>query len=139
MKKSGIGKMVDNSQFRFIQKLLRVTYFVKRFLENLKIILRKGGKVCSGETSTEELDSSIKLCIKHEQLFLKRCANFVKQKHSLRLFFDEENLLRCYTRISRTLNYGMRFILLQRWSNFTKLINLHHHDKIYYCGVEATH
>ena len=32
-------------------------------------------------------------------------------KHSLHLFFDEENLLRCRTRISRdeTFNYGVRF------------------------------
>ena len=60
-------------------------------------------------------------------------------KLSLRLFFDKENLLRCRTRISsdETWNYGMRFpILLQRLSNFTKLIILHHHDKVYHCGVE---
>ena len=37
------------------------------------------------------------------------------------------------------MNYGIRFpILLQRLSNLTKLIILHHHDKIYHCGVEAT-
>ena len=62
-------------------------------------------------------------------------------KHSLRLFFNEENSLTCRTRISsdKTLNYGMRYpILLQIWSNFTKLIILHHHDKVYHCGVEAT-
>ena len=62
-------------------------------------------------------------------------------KHSVRLFFDEENLLRCRTRISsnETLNYGIRFpALLQRSSNFTKLIILHHHDKVYHCGVETT-
>ena len=79
--------------------------------------------------------------IKHEQLFLRRETNFTKMKHSLSLFFDEENLLRCRTRISsdETLNYGIRFpALLQRSSNFTKLIILHHHDKVYHCGVEAT-
>ena len=62
-------------------------------------------------------------------------------KHSLRLFFDEENLLRCRARISsdETLNYGIRFpALLQRSPNFTKLIILHNHDKVYHCGVEAT-
>ena len=56
-------------------------------------------------------------------------------KHSLCLFFYEENLWRCRARISseETLNYGMTFpILFQRSSNFTKLIILYHH-----CGVEA--
>ena len=59
-------------------------------------------------------------------------------KHSLRLFFDKENLLRCRTRISsdETLNYGIGFpTLLQRSSNFTML---RHHNKVYHCGVAAT-
>ena len=123
----------------FLQFLLRVTCYVRRFVE--KVILGKVGKVCSGEISAEEMDCSIKLWIKHEQLLLQRESNFKKMKHSLCLFFDEENLLRCRTRISsdETLNYGMRFpILLQRSSNFTKLIILHYHDKVYHCGVEAT-
>ena len=114
---------------------------IRRFMENLKVILGKVGKVCSGEISAEEMGSSIKLWIKHEQLFLRRETNFTKMKHFLRLSFDEENLLRCCTRISsdETLNYGVRFpILLQRPSNFTKLIILHHHDKVYHCRVDAT-
>ena len=91
--------------------MLCVTYYVKRFVENLKGILGKDGKICSGEISTEEMYRDIKLRIKNEQLFLQRDASFIKMKHSLRLFFDEENLLRCCTRISseETLNYGMRF------------------------------
>ena len=136
----GIGEVMDNSQFRSLQKLLRVTCYVRWFVENLKVILGKVGNVCSGEISVEEMDSSIKLWIKHEQLFLQEETNFIKIKHSLRLFFDEENLLRCCIRISsdETLNYAMRFpILLQRSSNFTNLIILHHHNKVYDCGVEA--
>ena len=38
-------------------------------MENLKVILGKVGKVCSGAISAEEMDSSIKSWIKHEQLF----------------------------------------------------------------------
>ena len=38
-------------------------------MENLKVILGKVGKVCSGAISGEEMDSSIKSWIKHEQLF----------------------------------------------------------------------
>ena len=49
----GIGKVIDNSQFR-----------------SLKATLGKVKKVCSGEISTEEMDTSIKLWIKHEQLFV---------------------------------------------------------------------
>ena len=100
----------------------------------MKVILGTVGKVCSGEISAEEMDSSTKLWITHERLPLQREINFTKMKHSLRLFFDEENLLRYCTRISsdETLNYGMRFPI-QRSSNFTKLIILHYHDKVYHC------
>ena len=137
----GIGEVMDNSRFRSLQKLLCVTCYVRCFVENLKVILGKVGNFFSEEISAEEMDSGIKLWIKHEQLLLRTETNFTKVKHSLRLFFAVENLLRCRTRISsnETLNYGMQFfILLQRSSNFTKLITLHHHDKVYHCGIEAT-
>ena len=52
----GIGEVVDNSRFRSLQKSLRVTSYVRRFLENLKVNLGKDGKVSSGEISTEEMD-----------------------------------------------------------------------------------
>ena len=57
----GIGKVMDNGRFRSLQKLLRVTCYVRRFVDNLKVILGKVGKVCSEEISAEEMDSSIKL------------------------------------------------------------------------------
>ena len=44
----GIGRVV-NSRFRSLQKLLRVTFYVTRFVENSKVILVKDVKVCSGE------------------------------------------------------------------------------------------
>ena len=40
------------------------------------MILGKARKVCSGKISAEEMDSSIKLWIKHEQLFLRRETKF---------------------------------------------------------------
>ena len=54
----GIGKVVDNSRFRLLQKLLRFTSYVRRFVENLNVKLGKEGKVSSGEISAEEMDSS---------------------------------------------------------------------------------
>ena len=44
----GIGELMDTSRFRSSQKLLRVTCYIRRFVENLKVILGKVGKVCSG-------------------------------------------------------------------------------------------
>ena len=56
----GIGEVMDNSQFRSLQKLLRVTSYVRCFVENLKVLLGKDGKVSSGEISAEEMNSSLK-------------------------------------------------------------------------------
>ena len=47
-------------------------------MENLKVNLGKDKKVSSVEISTEEIDSSLKFWIKHEQLFLQRGTNFTK-------------------------------------------------------------
>ena len=40
-----IGEVMDTSRFRSLQKLLRVTSYVRQFVENLKLILGKDGKV----------------------------------------------------------------------------------------------
>ena len=82
----GIGEVMDNSQFRLLQKLSHVTSYVRRFVENLKVNLGKDRKVSSGEISAEEMDSSLKFWIKHEQLFLQRGTNFAKMKHFLLIF-----------------------------------------------------
>ena len=74
----GIGEVVDNSRFRSLQRLLHITSYVRWFVENLKVNLGKDKKVSSVEISTEEIDSSLKFWIKHEQLFLQRGTNFTK-------------------------------------------------------------
>ena len=74
----GIGEVVDNSRFRSLQRLLHITSYVRWFVENLKVNLGKDKKVSSAEISTEEMDSSLKFWIKHEQLFLQRGTNFTK-------------------------------------------------------------
>ena len=74
----GNGEVVDNSRFRSLQRLLHITSYVRWFVENLKVNLGKDKKVSSAEISTEEMDSSLKFWIKHEQLFLQRGTNFTK-------------------------------------------------------------
>ena len=54
----GIREVMDNSRFRSLQKLLRVICYVRRFVGNLKVILGKVRKVCSGEILAEGMDSS---------------------------------------------------------------------------------
>ena len=55
----GTGEVVNNIRFRSLQKLLRVTSYVRWFVENLKVILGKDRKVCREEISAEEMDSSL--------------------------------------------------------------------------------
>ena len=62
---------MGNSRFRSLQKLLRVTSYARRFVENLKVNLGKDGNVYR-QISAKEMDNSLKFWIKHEQLFLQR-------------------------------------------------------------------
>ena len=45
---------MDNSQFTSLQKVLSVTYYVKRFVENLKVISGNKERTFNGEVSAEE-------------------------------------------------------------------------------------
>ena len=44
----------DDSQFTSLQKVLSVTYYVKRFVENLKVISGNKERTFNGEVSAEE-------------------------------------------------------------------------------------
>ena len=94
-----------------------------------------------GDISTEEINSSKKLWIKHEQSFIINSRNVGKNKNSLKLFYDDENILRLNTRISNfeNFNYDKKYpILLRNDSYFSKLVILKTHGDHLHCGVNST-
>ena len=136
----GVGEIVDAKRYGSLEKLLRVTTFVWRFLSNLKKKLN-GLEVRTGELELEEIEYAKFLWVKYEQSFIKNSENYGKLKNSLNLFIDENNVIRCRSRLieAKQLDYYSKNpILLRNDSRFTELIILKFHQDVYHNGVETT-
>ena len=120
----GVGKIFDLERFSFLDRLLRVTSYVLRFVHNVKSRVIKNLKLGTGYLSSEEFDNSEALWLKYEQgliMFDSDC-NYEKLKHSLNLYKDENNILRLKSRFDslETLNHDQKNpILLRSHSLFT--------------------
>ena len=75
----GVGQAVDVEKFNNLEKLLRVTVYAVRFVNNLKTAVHKT-KIVKGEIVVEEMMSSEKLWVKYEQAILKTDSKFNKLK-----------------------------------------------------------
>ena len=75
----GVGQAVDVEKFNNLEKLLRVTVYAVRFVNNLKTAVHKT-KIVKGEIVVEEMMSSEKLWVKYEQAILKTDSKFNKPK-----------------------------------------------------------
>ena len=80
----GIGIVIDIERFSDLERLLRLTAFVIRFVSNLKKSVKKTRAVY-GELTVEELEVAEKLWVKYE---------FWNLKNSLDLFYDDEKFVR---------------------------------------------
>ena len=73
---------------------------VLRFVRNMKCILTERERV-GDEVTLLEIKNSKLEWLKFEQHFIIQDSKFLKQKHSLNLYFDENDILRSQ---KRTLN-----------------------------------
>ena len=137
----GIGIVTDIERFSDLERLLRVTAFVIRFVSNLKKSVKKTEDVY-GELAVEELVVAEKLWVKYEQSIISTDKlKFEKLKNSLDLFYDEEKFVRSETRLDKNLKFvfdNKNPLLLRSNSYFTKLIILRSHEKVFHSGLEAT-
>ena len=89
----GIGKMIDCGRFSSLNKLVRVTRFVLRYVRNLKAFL-SGCEVTKANLFSEEIEKSKLVWVKYEQCFIKNSENYTKLKNLLNLFVDSEDVIR---------------------------------------------
>ena len=86
----GIGIVTDIERFSDLERLLRVTAFVTRFVSNLKKSVKKTEDVY-GELAVEELVVAEKLWVKYEQSIISTDKlKFEKLKTSLDSFYDDK-------------------------------------------------
>jgi hypothetical protein len=111
---------MDTSEYSTIGRLLRVTAYVLRFINNLKKRVENLDTTV-GQITCEEIDSAELKWIKDIQHPMSKKANYRKVKESLNLFEDKENIIR---RIQESpLPYDTKFpILLPSDHYFTRLV-----------------
>ena len=136
-----IGNVINCGNYSSMDKLLKVASYVFRFIFDLRTKVTKRDNFKNGDISTEEINSSKKLWIKLEQSFIINSGKFGKNKNSLKLFYDDENILRLNTRISNfeNFNYDKKCpILLRNDSYFSKLVILKTHEDHLHSRVNST-
>lgn len=131
---SGIGNVIQCEKFSSLDKLLRVTGFVLRFIKNVE---NPDHRVDQLDLTLAEIESAKILWHKEAQFHLEESK---KAKESLGIFQDEIGVLRCKGRIQNSsLPYSTKFpILLPRKHHYTKLVILHCHKTVKHNGIRET-
>ena len=89
---TGVSQMIDINKYSTLRKLLRVTTWVKRFVDNLKA--RKEGKDLNVEgLSAQEITSAEKLWIKDVQSTMTQGLSFKKTQNPLGIMEMEDILV----------------------------------------------
>ena len=136
--------VIDITRFSSLKKLIIVTGYVIRFVNNLKGTLKNDNAnvLLENTLTTDEYKNALNLWIKTEQEILQRQTDFGKLKVSLKLFVDTLGLLRLKGRFENAaLDYDEKHPLILRSlenSFFTKLIILDSHERVLHHGIETT-
>ena len=89
----------------------------------------------------EEVGNTKSLWVKYEQAFIKNSLNYGKLKNSLLCFVDNENILRCRSRLAEAKRLDLDSknpISLRNCSRFTEMTGLKFHQHVYHNGIETT-
>ena len=103
--------VISLEKFSSLQRLMRVTAYVLRFVSNLKQSKMKK-ELFDGEVTQKEVDQARELWIKEVQRSVYNDKNFDQVKVSLSLFTDDKGILRCGGRLTNApIPYDARFLI----------------------------
>ena len=133
-----ISQVVDISRYSTLGKLLRVTAYVKRFVNNLKKRLAKE-EIAVGRLSIDEIERAEIEWIKCAQKRLQENSDYKKYKDQLGIV-NENGILVCKGRLefSELEMSTKNPIILPKNDRFTELIIMDCHRKVHHCKVLAT-
>ena len=123
-----------------IQKLLGVTAYILKFVNNLKNKVRSRPSSSSTTLTAREISTAESLWIQEAQRQLVEDPNFAVWKKQLELFCDPNGIWRCGGRMSNAdLSYSAKHpVLLPRRHPLTVLIVKDAHEKVFHNGVKET-
>ena len=133
-----MNEVLSISKYSNLKKLVRITYWVLRFVNNIKKKIKKS-EVCLTDLRGDELKTAEEYLVKSNQKNLLNEKNISKYNY-LNLNIDEKGLIRCTGRLSLApLPYETRSpILLDPSHPLTKLIILNIHEGNKYIGYKHT-
>ena len=140
--KMSIRYVIEIERYSSLRKLIRVTGYVMRFVNNLlKIIRKRNNELIFDETlSMNEYNAAKNMWIKDAQLLASKKSNYSKLHKSLNIFEGDDGLLRLRGRFGNcSLDYDVKYPALLSGNDFLiKLIILQTHEDLLHNGVEAT-
>ena len=136
----GLSKIIDVGRYSTLQKLIKVTALVYRFVTNIKAKRSNRPVIEDIVVSSEEQEAALINWIKEEQRLLQSETNFQKQTKSLRVF-EKEDLLRVRGRFENadiTSDQKHPILLRNVTSSFTKLVIWDSHERTKHQGINST-
>ncbi|XP_068739617.1 uncharacterized protein [Montipora capricornis] len=138
-RKLNLDCIIPLKGFSSLQRLIRVTAYVLRFVSNVK---RKNEKkeLTDEDLKQEEIERARELWIREVQGSVLDDEKFDQVKVSLSLYKDDKGILRCGGRLKNVpIPFNARFpIFLPRSSHFTNLVINECHLKVLHNGVRET-
>ena len=136
-----ISAVIDASSYSSYHRLLNVTVYVLRFINNLKARIKKDiGNIMCGRITVEEIKAVETLWLFDTQKHFRSLESFKKVEQSLGVYVDDDGLLRCRGTLGNALvPEKSKFpILLPRDSYVTDLIVRNCHQQVLHSGVNDT-
>ena len=135
-----ISAVIDASSYSSYHRLLNVTVYVLRLINNLKARIKKDIDNMCGRITVEEIKSVEILWLFDTQKCFRSLESFKKVEQSLGVYVDDDGLLRCHGRLGNaTVPEESKFpILLLRDSYVTDLIVRNCHQQVLHSGVNDT-
>ena len=130
-----LRRIIKPERYGDLDKLLRVTAWVRRFVSSCR-----GGVKGGGELTAEEIGQAENLWGKQVQKLLRKNEKFDKTSKSLGLFEDEDGLMRCGGRVKNSdIPYETKHpILLPCDDTYTDLVVRKAHQDVFHNGVRET-
>ena len=130
-----ISSIIPIEKFSSLQRLLVVTYYVSRFINNIE----KSKKRLSGTISFEEKDNALNMWIQSEQKCVIFSEKFKQRCKSLQLFLDKDNFYNVRNRFdNEKMLFDSIYPVFLPQSLLTNLIILEAHRKVAHAGINAT-
>ena len=131
---TGISAVIDINDYSSLQRLVRVTAWVKRFLHNTRAKERRTGRL-----EVHELKGAENEWLKSVQVELKQQDNFKQLVGELGIR-EHKEILRCEGRLlnSDLDSEARKPVILPRQHRFTRLVVEECHQRVHHSGIRST-